>query len=190
MFLASNHGNYPPQQPTTYPTPQLLQLPSAHGTRYPHHPVNTHAPASTYSYSSSPPHPPAHLPLSGPPHASPAFPIPSVQGGYGASNNSSGPPPPHMPQRIATMPTPGQVHNPHLVPYHNVSAPGIAHQQSHSGMSGVARSVTGDWSHRACIVYNLHQNTLNDQLSTRMEQMTKVTLKTRTLDKGQKSQVI
>ena len=155
MFLASHHGNYPPQQQTTYPTPQSTRPPPAHRTGGPH-PANAYAPASTYTYSSSPPHLSAHLPSSGPPQASPHFPMPSVQGGYGTSSNSSGPPPPPpMPQRIATMPAPGQVHNPHSAPYHNVPAPVINHQPSHSGMSGVTRSVTGDWSHRACIVYNI-----------------------------------
>ena len=158
MFLASHYGNYPPQQPTTYPTPQP---PPAHQTGGPHPAnANAHAPPSTYTYSSSPPHLSAHLPSYGSPQASPPFPMPSVQGGYGASNNSSGPPPPPpMPQRIATMPTPGQAHNPHSVPYHNVPAPVINHRPSHSGMSGVTRSVTGDWSHRACSIVRCDQST-------------------------------
>jgi len=165
-FLASNHGSYPPQQPVTYSTSQPHQPPPTHRMRDPYS-ENSHAPAPTYSYSSSPPHPSAHLPSSGPPQAPSSISIPSVQGGYGASTNFFGAPPPPMMQRVATMPTPSQGHNPHSVPYHNVPAPVIAHQPSHSGMSGGTRSVTGDWSHRACVVYNVYQNsTLNDRLST------------------------
>jgi len=164
-FLASNHGTYPPQQPATYTTSQLPQPPPAQQTRDPYS-ANSHAPASTYSYSSSPPHPSAHLPSSGPPQAPSSIPTPSVPGGYSTSTNSFGAPPPMM-QRVATMPTPGQGHNPHSAPYHNVPAPVIAHQPSHSGMPGGTQSVTGDWSHRACVVYNVYQNsTLNDRLST------------------------
>jgi len=160
-FLASNHGSYPPHQPATSSTSQPYQPPPAHQTRDPYS-ANSHAPASTYSYSSSPPHPSAHLPPSGAPQAPPPIPIPSVPGGYGASTNFSSAPPPPMMQRVATMPTPGQGHNPHSVPYHNVPAPVIVHQPSHSGMSGGTRSVTGDGSHRACIVYNFYQNMMID----------------------------
>ena len=159
-FLASSHGSYPPQQPAIYSTSQPHQPPLAHQTRDPYS-ANTHAPASTYSYSSSPSQP-AHLPVSGAPQAPQTIPIPSVPGGYGAFTNFSGaPPPPPMVQRVATMPTPGQGHNPHSVPYHNVPAPVIA-QPSHSGMSGGTRPVTGDWSHRACIVSIFYQNTTID----------------------------
>ena len=154
-FLASNYGINPPQQPTTYATSQLPQPPPAHRTRDPYS-NNSHAP-SPNSYSSSTPHPSAHLPSSELPQAPPSMPTPSVPG-YGASTNFSGAPPPPMMQRVAAMPTPGQAHNPHSVPYYNVPAPVITHQPSHSGMSGGTPSVTGDWSHRACIVYNVYQN--------------------------------
>ena len=167
-FLASDHGTYPPQQSVAYATPQPHQLepPPAQRTRDPHS-ATTHAPASAYSYSSSPPRPSAHLPSSGPPQAPSSMPVPSVPGGYDTFSNFSRAPPPPMMQRVATMPTPGQAHNPHSVPYHNVQAPVIAHQPSHSGMSEGTRYVTGDWSHRACIVYNVYQNMmLNDRLFT------------------------
>ena len=158
-FLAPNHGIYPPQQAATYSTSQPAQPPPAHRIRDPYS-TNSHAPSSTYSYSSSPPHPSAHLPSSGPPQAHSPIPVPSVPGGYGTSTNSFGAPPPPMMQRVATMPIPGQGHDPHSVPYHNVPAPVIAHYPSHphSGMSGGTRSVTGDWSHCACIVSNFYQN--------------------------------
>ena len=166
MFLASNHGIYPPQQPTTYATSQPPQPPHAHQSRDPYS-TNTYVPASSYSYSSSPPHPSGQLPSSGSPQAPSSMAMPSAPRGYGTSTNFSRAPPPPMMQRVATMPTPGQAHNPHSVPYHNVPAPVIAHQPSHSGMSGATRSVTGDWSHCACILYNVYQNTiLNDRLST------------------------
>ena len=158
---------YPPQQPATYATSQPPQLAPENRTRDSYS-ANTYAPVSTYPYSSSQPYPSAHLP-SGPPQTPSSIPISSVQGGYGASTSFSGALPPPMMQRVATMPTFGQGNNPHSVPYpnHHVPAPVIAHQPSHSGMSGGTRSVTEDWSHRACNVYHVHQNTaLNRRLST------------------------
>jgi len=136
---------YPPQQPATYATSQPLQPPSAHRDRDPY-PVNTYA-SSAYPYpSSQQSYPSAHLP-SGPPQAPPSIPIPSIPGEYGASTSFSGAPPPPMMQRGATLPTPGQGHNPNSMPYYNVPAPVIAHQPSHSEMPGGTRSVTEDWSH-------------------------------------------
>ena len=97
----------------------------------------------------------AQLPSSGrlrPPQTPSSMAMPSVSRGYDTSTNFSRAPPPPMMQRVATMPTPGQAHNPHSVPYHNVPAPVITHQPSHSGMSGATRSIPGGWGHCACIL--------------------------------------
>ena len=146
--------------------------PTPHHSAYlpPSGPPQTHStfpiPSSTHSYSSSTPTPHYSAP-SGSQTDSTFFPIPSVPGGYSAPTNVYGMPPPSMTQRITTMPTPGQAHNPHSVPYHNVPAPAIFHQPSHSRMSGEASNVTGNRSHCACIVYNVYQNTMfSDRLST------------------------
>jgi len=182
VFLVFNHGIYPSRQSGTYPTPQPSQLPPGHrswdpcqqSATYPtpqppqlppgHRSwdpycdpyANTHAHASTYS--SRPPHPSERLPSLGVSQPPSSIPITSVPGGYGASTNFLGVPPPPIVQGVVIMPTPGQGHNPHLVPYYNVPAPVITHQPSHLGMSGGTQSVAGDWSHRACIVYNVYQN--------------------------------
>jgi len=132
----SNRGIYPPQQAATYSTSQPHQPPHAHQTRDPYS-----------AYSSSPPHPSAHLPVSGGPQAPSPIPIPSVPGGYGAPTNFSGAPPPPIMQRATTIPTQGQGHNLHSAPYHNIPAPVIAYQPSHAGMSEGTWPVTGNWTH-------------------------------------------
>jgi hypothetical protein len=142
-------GAYPPQQPAPYPPSH--QPPPIHRATHPNYDASAHAhaPAIMHSHSSSPPHLSARLPVS-PPQS---FPVPSVQRGYASAYPSGSPPSssmmPH--DRTMMMPIPGQAYNAQSMPYQIASAPGVAHQQSHSGMPGGQRPVTGGWTRRTCI---------------------------------------
>jgi len=129
-----------PQQPATQtPLQSFAPLPVRRNTC-----TAAPAPALTYAYSSSPPHPPSRLPSSGSVTQPPPFPIPSVLGRYSAASDSSvlvPPPSPPMMERATTT----YAHDVHLVGYQNVAAPGVSHQ----------RSATMGWSHGACIVYGV-----------------------------------